>query len=122
MPENKQGKKRGGKKGEGQQVTNLLQSLLSQIQSGKRKTGGGRRRRATRTREKNHFPIAGPSDLRHVLTPNEVQLCRNSIVTLFNQGGGNCTLLDSGGVSFSVNFMLPQQHTVRLIAATTAKE
>nr|WFD49959.1 N [Bamboo rat arterivirus] [Bamboo rat arterivirus]WFG95409.1 nucleocapsid protein [Arteriviridae sp.] len=104
-----------------QQVSNLLSALLNELnRRGGAKITNNKRKKQGKA-PKPHFPMAPPNDLRHHLTPFEAGLCRQSLVTLFNQGGGNCVLLDSGGVQFSVNFMLPNQHTVRLINVTSQK-
>lgn len=116
-------KAKGGQKSKGgdQQVSTLLNALLGELnRRGNAKVTNKKKKRNAKA-AKPHFPMAPPNDLRHHLTPFEANLCRQSLVTLFNQGGGNCVLLDSGGVQFSVNFMLPNQHTVRLINVTSQK-
>nr|WKR37887.1 N [Lactate dehydrogenase-elevating virus] [Lactate dehydrogenase-elevating virus] len=110
MSQNK--KKSGQNKGANQQLNQLISALLRN--AGQNKGKGQKKKK----QPKLHFPMAGPSDIRHVMTPNEVQMCRSSLVTLFNQGGGQCTLVDSGGINFTVSFMLPTHATVRLINAS----
>lgn len=117
MPQNKKKSGGGQSKGANQQVNQLLQALIKGMNQQKKnvKKKGNKKAQA-----RPHFPLATPGDLRHLLTPYEDRLCEQNILNLFKQGAGHCTLVDSGGISFTVNFMLPTQHTVRLINANSA--
>nr|AFO62319.1 nucleocapsid protein [Porcine reproductive and respiratory syndrome virus]AGL08504.1 nucleocapsid protein [Porcine reproductive and respiratory syndrome virus] len=118
MPNNN-GKQQNKKKGNGQPVNQLCQMLGKIIaqQNQSRGKGPGKKNRK-KNPEKPHFPLATEDDVRHHFTPSERQLCLSSIQTAFNQGAGTCALSDSGRISYTVEFSLPTQHTVRLIRAT----
>nr|ALD60153.1 nucleocapsid protein [Porcine reproductive and respiratory syndrome virus] len=120
MPNNN-GKQQKIKKGNGQPVNQLCQMLGKIIaqQNQSRGRGPGKKIRK-KNPVKPHFPLATEDDVRHHFTPGERQLCLSSIQTAFNQGAGTCALSDSGRISYTVEFSLPTQHTVRLIRATTS--
>lgn len=114
MP-NKRGK--GQSKGANQQVNQLLQALLNGVKNQKKQTKKGKN---AKNGAKPHFPLAPAGDIRHAMTPYEASLCLQNLNNLFKQGAGQCTLIDSGGVNYTVSFMLPTQHTVRLLNASNA--
>nr|AGI16108.1 nucleocapsid protein [Porcine reproductive and respiratory syndrome virus] len=104
--------------GNGQPVNQLCQLLGKMIKTQRQQPKRGQERK--RRPEKPHFPLAAEDDVRHHLTQTERSLCLQSIQTAFNQGAGTASLSNSGKVSFQVEFMLPVNHTVRLIRVTSA--
>nr|ABW73262.1 nucleocapsid protein [Porcine reproductive and respiratory syndrome virus] len=103
--------------GNGQPVNQLCQLLGKMIKTQRQQPRGGQAKK--KRPEKPHFPLAAEDDVRHHLTQTERSLCLQSIQTAFNQGAGTASLSPSGKVSFQVEFMLPVNHTVRLIRVTS---
>nr|AGW21471.1 nucleocapsid [Porcine reproductive and respiratory syndrome virus] len=119
------GKNQGQKKskntapmGNGQSVSQLCQLLGSMMKTQRQQTRRGQVKK--KRPEKPHFPLAAEDDVRHHLTQTERSLCLQSIQTAFNQGAGTASLSPSGKIGFQVEFMLPVDHTVRLIRVTSA--
>nr|UDF48674.1 nucleoprotein [Porcine reproductive and respiratory syndrome virus] len=120
MPNNN-GKQQKRKKGDGQPANQLCQMLgkIIALQNQSRGKGPGNKNKK-KNPEKPPFSLGAEEDVRHPFPPSERQLCLLSIQTAFNQGGGTCPLLDSGGVRYTVEFSLPTHHTVRLIRVTAS--
>nr|ABC74841.1 nucleocapsid protein [Porcine reproductive and respiratory syndrome virus] len=110
-------KKNTAPMGNGQPVNQLCQLLGKVIKTQRQQPRGGQAKK--KRPEKPHFPLAAEDDVRHHLTGTERSLCLQSIQTAFNQGAGTASLSSSGKVSFQVEFMLPVNHTVRLIRVTS---
>nr|AGI16080.1 nucleocapsid protein [Porcine reproductive and respiratory syndrome virus] len=110
-------KKNTAPMGNGQPVNQLCQLLGKMIKTQRQQPRRGQEKK--KRPEKPHFPLAAEDDVRHHLTQTERSLCLQSIQTAFNQGAGTASLSNSGKVSFQVEFMLPVNHTVRLIRVTS---